>query len=113
MIPKVKKPLNWQKFLFLDSQEKAVTDSQGNYRLNLPAGKHKVAAFYLGRQSQIKEVQVKEDWQTINFSLDPLLETLEEVKAIGKKSEVFNVTRLNPVEGTLIYEAKKKRGYFN
>ncbi|WKK82981.2 TonB-dependent receptor [Marivirga arenosa] len=91
----------------LDSNLKAVTDKKGNYKLELPSGEYKVAAFYLGRQSEIKEIKIESGWKTINFSLKPLLETLDEVKAYGKKSEVFNVTRLNPVEGTLIYEAKK------
>jgi Fe(3+) dicitrate transport protein len=91
----------------LDSNLKAVTDGNGNYELQLPTGEHKIAAFYLGRQSDIKIIKIKDGWETLDFSLAPLSETLEEVKAIGKKSEVFNVTRLNPVEGTLIYEAKK------
>ena len=97
----------------LDSQYKAVTDADGNYSLNLPEGKYRVAAFFLGRQSQVKEIQIKRNWETIDFSLTPLLETLDEVKAIGKKSEIFNVNRLNPVEGTLIYEAREERGYFD
>jgi Fe(3+) dicitrate transport protein len=91
----------------MDSKYKTATDANGNYKLSLPKGDYKIAAFYLGRQSDIKEIEIKEDWHTINFSLTPLFETLKEVKAIGKTSEVFNVTRLNPVEGTLIYEAKK------
>ncbi|SMG53690.1 Fe(3+) dicitrate transport protein, partial [Marivirga sericea] len=91
----------------LDTQYKAVTDENGDFELSLPSGDYRVAAFYLGRQSTIKEIQIEEGWKTVDFSLAPLFETLEEVKAVGKKSKVFNVTRLNPVEGTLIYEAKK------
>jgi Fe(3+) dicitrate transport protein len=91
----------------LDSKFQAVTDEKGDYELPLPKGEYRVAAFYLGRQSEIKEIKIEEDWESIDFSLAPLFETLEEVKAVGKKSKVFNVTRLNPVEGTLIYEAKK------
>lgn len=102
-----KKGIELAEVFVLDSQYKAVTNSDGKYELKLPKGNYKIAAFYLGRQSQIKEVQIKGNAETINFSLTPLLETLDEVKAIGKKSEVFNITRLNPVEGTLIYEAKK------
>lgn len=102
-----KKGIALAEIFVLDSQHKAITDSDGNYSLTLPEGKYRIAAFYLGRQSQIKEIEIGENWKTFNFSLTPLLETLDEVKAIGKKSEVFNVTRLNPVEGTLIYEAKK------
>ena len=104
---KSQKGIERAEVFILDSQFKAVTDSEGNYSLNLPKGKYKVAAFFLGRQSQIKEIQIEGNWETINFSLTPILETLDEVKAIGKKSEIFNVNRLNPVEGTLIYEAKK------
>jgi Fe(3+) dicitrate transport protein len=91
----------------LDSQYKAVSDSDGNYKLNLPEGKYRIAAFFLGRQSQIKEIEINSNWKTVNFSLAPLLETLNEVQTIGTKSEVFNVTRLNSVDGTFIYEAKK------
>lgn len=101
------KGLELAEVFVLDSKHKAVTDADGNFQLNLPKGDYKIAAFYLGRQSEIKEIKVNGGWETINFSLAPLMETLKEVQTIGKKSEVFNITRLNPVEGTLIYEAKK------
>lgn len=91
----------------LEHSYKTVADNQGDFELKLPEGQYKIAAFYLGRQSDIKEIEITKDWKSINFSLAPLSETLQEVKAIGTKSKAFNVSRLRPVEGTFIYESKK------
>lgn len=101
------KPLNLVEVFVLESDKKTVTSNNGKYQLSLAPGIYKVAAFYLGRQSEIKTIEVKEDWLVLSFQLKEWLETLDEVQAFGKKDRVFNVNRLNPVEGTLIYEAKK------
>ncbi|MBK6265887.1 TonB-dependent receptor [Marivirga sp. S37H4] len=91
----------------LNSNKKAITNEAGSFELALPSGEYRIAAFYLGRQSEIREIVVNGDWLDLEFKLVPISETLQEVKALGKKEEIFNVSRLNAVEGTLIYEAKK------
>jgi Fe(3+) dicitrate transport protein len=100
-------PISLVEVFVLNSSEKVTTNDNGEYQLNLKPGTYEIAAFYLGRQSEIKSVEVTDGWVEVNFQLKELVETLEEVQAFGVKEESFNVARLNAVEGTLIYEAKK------
>lgn len=88
----------------------ATTNSRGFYQLPaVDTGTYSLAVFSLGLKSQVKAVDAGASNQTIevNFHLEELEELLAELIISDKKAYRGGITRLNGVEGTAIYEAKK------
>ncbi len=84
------------------------TDSKGYFKLpELPYGTYAIAVFYEGLRSVAKSVDAQAAAVTVNFSLEPMEETLKEVVVERKTDASGGITRLEAVEGTAIYEAKK------
>ena len=84
------------------------TNRKGEYRLGpLTPGTYQLAAFAYGMQTTRQSVTLKPGTHTINFSLSPLEQTLDEVVLEAKNMAINGMARLNSVEGTAIYEAKK------
>lgn len=86
---------------------KTLTDVEGFYQLKLGTEKkYKVAVFYQGYESKIIDWESgKEDH--INFELNQFEKLLNEVTVSVDKEQTFGLSKLNSVEGTAIYEAKK------
>lgn len=64
------------------------TDFDGNYSLNVPAGKYYILYTYLGKKKEIREVNVKEgEEKIINISLKPDDIELQLVTVTGGKYE--------------------------
>jgi len=84
------------------------TNADGFYKLSLKTGKYQVVAFYLGMKSIAKTVSLNaKNSQQLDFSLQILENTLQEIAITDQKEESFGIRRLRSVEGTAIYEAKK------
>lgn len=83
------------------------TDNQGYFKLPpLPYGKYAIAVFSEGLKSVSKAVEAHTPQVMVAFALQPLEETLKEI-VIERKEEKGGIARLQAVEGTAIYEAKK------
>ena len=84
------------------------TNRKGKYTLGpLAPGTYQLAAFAYGMQTARQSVTLKPGTTTLDFSLSPLEQTLDEVVLEAKNEGLNGITRLNSVEGTAIYEAKK------
>ena len=83
------------------------TDTSGRYRLEITdKGIYKLIAFAYGYQIFEKVIQISRD-TLIDISLLKLSRDLSEVVILDQKQRVFNLGRLNTVEGTRIYAGKK------
>lgn len=83
------------------------TNTKGHFKLPpLPYGTYAIAVFSEGLRSQSKVVEANAPQVSITFALQPLEETLQEI-LVERKEEKGGIARLQAVEGTAIYEAKK------
>lgn len=83
------------------------TNAEGLYELTVDsAGTYPLVAFAFGYVVVDTLVNV-EGPLTLNFSLKELSTELTEVEITQAREEVFNISRLRPVEGTAIYAGKK------
>jgi len=84
------------------------SDNNGVYKIRgLTDGAYKISVFSYGMQGITREVVIKGRDVRMDFRMKPLSLDLDEVTIQDEKSETFGITRLNAVEGTGIYEAKK------
>lgn len=83
----------------------ALTDSSGHFELEgLVGGPLTVSVFKYGWKTTTVKLDIPSPPVTIQIL--PLLEMLEEVR-VESQSDVYGMKRMNGVEGTGIYEAKK------
>jgi Fe(3+) dicitrate transport protein len=83
------------------------TDASGMYSLQVAeVGTYQLIAFTYGYQIFEKSIQISRD-TLIDYSLIKLSQDLSEVVILDQKERVFNLGRLNVVEGTRIYAGKK------
>lgn len=83
------------------------TDNSGYFTMEVAnKGVYKLVVFSLGYEVLERVVDVKND-VTMEFTLKTLSQNLSEVVIAEQKERVFNLKRLNPVEGTAIYAGKK------
>lgn len=101
-------PVDGAEVFLINTTRHTFTNASGKYELSIKPGNYRVAAFYLGWQSVQHVVKIRPGQKVqVNFELKPLEVLLDEVQAQGNKEGQFNITRLNSIEGTWIYEAKK------
>ena len=87
---------------------KTRTDTDGFYQLKkIKPGTYTVRAFAFGYEVGIKEVTLQAGENTLNFELEVLSNYLEAVEVRNNLASEFGFTRLNEVDGTAIYAAKK------
>ncbi|MDF9797787.1 hypothetical protein OKW21_003050 [Catalinimonas alkaloidigena] len=102
------KPVSGAEVFLVNTAYRTFTTESGRYSLEVKPGNYTLASFYLELQGPQLEVKLAaEEVEKINFELKPLEIYLDEVETSGKREEAFSISRLNSVEGTLIYEAKK------
>lgn len=83
------------------------TNAKGYYELTVDSvGTYPLVAFAFGYVVVDTLVTVKGPL-TLNFTLNELSTELTEVEITQAREEVFNISRLRPVEGTAIYAGKK------
>jgi len=83
------------------------TDNKGKFTFkNLKDGTYNIVVFVTGYNAYSNTVEISSD-QKITIELQPYSTELNEVVINQKREEVFNLNRLNPVEGTSIYAGKK------
>ena len=84
------------------------TDAKGYYTLPaLPYGTYAIAVFYEGLRSAAQSVEAQSPAVTKDFALEPMEEVLQEVVVARRNEAAGGIGRLQAVEGTAIYEAKK------
>lgn len=84
------------------------SDQAGNYRFrDLTPGKYHIQAFSPGSQIVTREVEIQNGEVMLDFRMALLYQELDEVTVMDERAATFGITRLNSVEGTAIYEAKK------
>lgn len=83
------------------------TDASGSFLMEVPdKGLYKLIVFAFG--SEVQEVTVDVDGQaTVEVTLKQLSQNLSEVVILEQTERLFNLKRLNPVEGTSIFAGKK------
>ncbi len=87
---------------------KTTTDTEGNYFItDLSSGKYKVIAYYPGKQTQTKQVNLTNSDATQNFKLLMFEDRMTEVVVGAWKEHTNGITRLQSVEGVTINESKK------
>ncbi len=83
-------------------------DAKGTFILtNLAPGTYMLTAYSIGWGSATQQVTITNGNATVNFELKPMEGQLREVNVKNQREATFGITRLNSVEGTAIYEAKK------
>ncbi len=84
------------------------SDKKGNYRLeDLHPGDYRIQAFSMGKKVASKNVSVTDSDVMLNFELLILYTELDQVTVSDQRQSTFGITKLNSVEGTAIYDAKK------
>lgn len=84
-----------------------LANGNGEYELtSLKPGIYKLAVFSYEYEIVEKQVEITEDTR-VDFSLDPLAESLSEVVLTARREQLFALRKLRKVEGTAIYAGKK------
>ncbi len=84
------------------------TDQRGRYRFkNLHPGSYELQAFAIGKSIAVQEVTIVDADVKLDFDLQILFTELDDITIMDEKTSTFGVTKLNSIEGTAIYEAKK------
>ena len=86
---------------------RTTTKADGSFSIAAPeSGTYQVVVFSLGYE--VFETRLStENNSDLNFRLNRLNKELSEVVILDEREKVFNLKRLNPVEGTAIYAGKK------
>jgi Fe(3+) dicitrate transport protein len=101
-------PVPKAEVLLVNSGTVYTSDGKGNYSIELVRpGTYTITAYTEGLSSVTKQVTVENGTVVLNFELKPMKGQLKEVNVTSKREATFGITRLNSVEGTAIYEAKK------
>lgn len=89
------------------NSQRISADNSGSFNLRIAnKGTYKLIIFSFGYEV-LEEVVEVNDNVTLEFTLKKLSKNLSEVEVLDEKEKVFNLKRLNPVEGTAIYAGKK------
>lgn len=87
--------------------EIAIVNSKGQYMIRVDtAGVYPLVVFAMGYQVQERAVLI-DGRSTFDFMLEEISNELTAVEVTQQREEIFNVSRLRPVEGTAIYAGKK------
>ncbi|MEB2774338.1 TonB-dependent receptor [Algoriphagus sp. D3-2-R+10] len=87
-----------------------VTQMDGKYRLDsVPNGNYTLVVFSIGKKTLSQKIRLLANHKThqVNFQMEEITGDLELITINGQKGASDGVRRLNAVEGTAIYEAKK------
>ncbi len=84
----------------------ATTNNKGYYEFTTDKKELTIAFFSYELQVLKKNIQLNQD-TVINVALSLVTEELSEVVVLAQKEELFNLKRLNDVEGTSIFAGKK------
>ena len=85
----------------------ARTNGKGQFEFsNLPAGKYDLIVFVSGYEVRELEIVLNKN-SMVDIALTALSQELSEVLITDQRDQYFNLSRLNPVEGTAIYAGKK------
>jgi len=85
----------------------AITDADGTFQMQVPE-KGTYDLIFFGYEYQVAKKQVTvNDNTSVSLQMDRLTTDLSEVTIREAKEKVFNLKRLNPVEGTAIFAGKK------
>ena len=83
------------------------TDVEGNFEFkDLKPGLYELVVFSFGFKKQEHVIDLQAD-TNLTFDMEVLGQELTAVEINQQREEVFNITRLRPVEGTAIYAGKK------
>lgn len=77
-------PLPFASIFIVNLKNGSSCNINGQYKLNLPAGTHAVQVKYIGYETQQVQVEVKDEWKTLNFRLKAQTFALKEVQVKGK-----------------------------
>jgi Fe(3+) dicitrate transport protein len=103
-----KQPVVQADILLVNTGQFTKTDKAGNYRFQkMEPGTYTITAYGLGLSSNTQQVIVTDSNTELNFILKPLAQNLQKVDIRSQREKTTGITRLNSVEGTAIYEAKK------
>ena len=102
------KPLAEVEVFLVNTNHRVFTKGTGEYNMRVQAGTYQIAVYLIDRKSETKDIEVAPGQNIqVNFALQPLEILLDEIFTTGRKEETSDISRLNSVEGTWIYEAKK------
>lgn len=102
------KPLVGASVFIQSTSTFATTNKEGRFSLPpLPYGSYPITVFYEGLKTSLLQVEARHPKVELVFKLEVLEETLREVEVLRKAEQQQRLQRLNAVEGTAIYEAKK------
>lgn len=86
----------------------AETDQKGHYKVSgLEPGRYVVMVYFAGKKTVSKKAVISGGDVRLNFRLSIMEGMLEEIVVGGSKRGTFGITRLRPVEGVTINDAKK------
>lgn len=89
------------------NSQRVSTNNSGTFTLSVAKkGTYKLIIFSFGYEVLEEVVEVNND-VALELTLKKLSQNLSEVMILEQKEKVFNLKRLNPVEGTAIYAGKK------
>ncbi|QDH80558.1 TonB-dependent receptor [Echinicola soli] len=93
-----------------DTPHHTVTDLDGHYRLtSLPKGNYTLVVFYTGKATITHPVTIGagEENLQLDFVMEDISKNLDDVTVMTEETVTYGIKRLNTVDGSNIYEAKK------
>ncbi|WP_425637914.1 TonB-dependent receptor domain-containing protein [Algoriphagus yeomjeoni] len=87
-----------------------VSDQKGAFTLSsIPQGEYTLVVFFLGNKtfSRVLTIGPKDKVIELKIEMEEISGELNQVTVEGNNSDSYGIIRLNSVEGTAIYEAKK------
>ena len=100
-------PIKEAEIFLKETGEVVKVNRQGEFLLNdLSEGQHELIIFNFEYQTLTTNITVPTSGQVV-LSMEPLMTELSEVVIRQQRDELFNLKRLQPVEGTAIYAGKK------
>lgn len=89
-------PLPFANVVVVGTTYGAVTENDGTFVLEVPAGRYQVMATYVSYSSSTQQVTVGRDGATVEFRLDPEATEMSEITIYGQR-ELVDVTRTSTV----------------
>ena len=87
---------------------RTTTENDGSYRIsNISPGKYQLIAYFPGKRTQTKQIEVTDQDVQQNIQLIGFTSTMGEVVVGGQTEPTNGITRLQSVEGVTINESKK------
>ncbi len=101
-------PATEAKILVAGTDIIAKVEEDGTFEImQIEPGQYQLIAFAIGANTVSEQIFIDSADVSLNLQIDSLSKNLKEVVITSYEENIFNIARLEPVEGTAIYAGKK------